>query len=144
MDFLGLFLGRSISSRGGCSYWLLSGTCHQCHSKNDMLHVVSTWCLSFSPDSISRNQTSREITLNFLLNRSLFFLIFSNVLVSRTLTLPVNIYTWKKKKPCSPGARKFSLPHARPGHENFRCPGRAWFLLLPSVNVHWKCKCAAH
>ena len=33
---------------------------------------------------------------------------------------------------------------SRPGHENFRCPGRAWFLLLPSENVHWKCKCAAH
>ena len=29
-------------------------------------------------------------------------------------------------------------------HENFRCPGREWFLLLPSENVHWKCKCAAH
>ena len=25
--------------------------------------------------------------------------------------------------------------------ENFRCPGRAWLLLLPSENVHWKCKC---
>ena len=24
------------------------------------------------------------------------------------------------------------------------CPGQAWCLLLPSVNVHWKCKCAAH
>ena len=32
--------------------------------------------------------------------------IFSDVLVSSTLTLPVNIYTWKKKKPCSPGATK--------------------------------------
>ena len=31
---------------------------------------------------------------------------FSDVLVSSTLTLPVNIYTWKKKKPCSPGASK--------------------------------------
>ena len=29
-------------------------------------------------------------------------------------------------------------------YENFRCPGRAWFLLLPSENVHWKCKCASH
>ena len=35
--------------------------------------------------------------------------IFSDVLVSSTLTLPVNIYTWKKKKPCSLGAREFSL-----------------------------------
>ena len=33
-------------------------------------------------------------------------LIFSDVLVSSTLTLPVNIYTWKKKKPCSPGETK--------------------------------------
>ena len=33
---------------------------------------------------------------------------------------------------------------SRPGHENFRCPGRAWFLLLPSEIVHWKCQCAAH
>ena len=37
------------------------------------------------------------------------FLIFSDVLVSSTLTLPVNIYTWKKKKPCSPGATKIFL-----------------------------------
>ena len=27
---------------------------------------------------------------------------------------------------------------------NFRCPAQAWFLLLPSENVHWKCKRAAH
>ena len=25
------------------------------------------------------------------------------------------------------------------GHENFGFPERAWFLLLPSENVHWKC-----
>ena len=25
---------------------------------------------------------------------------------------------------------------SRPGHENFRCPGRAWFHLLPSERVH--------
>ena len=33
---------------------------------------------------------------------------------------------------------------SRLGHENSRCPERAWFLLLPSENVHWKRKCAAH
>ena len=47
-----------------------------------------------------------------------------DVLVSSTLTLPVNIFTWKKEKPYSPGATKI--------------------LLLPSENVHLKCKCAAH
>ena len=35
------------------------------------------------------------------------FLIFNDVLVSSTLTLPVNIFTWKKGKPCSSGATKF-------------------------------------
>ena len=40
-------------------------------------------------------------------------MIFSDVLVSSTLTLPVNIYTWKKKKPCSPGATKIFVPRAR-------------------------------
>ena len=38
--------------------------------------------------------------------------IFNDALVSSILTLPVNIFTWKKEKPCSPGARKFSLPQA--------------------------------
>ena len=38
--------------------------------------------------------------------------IFNDVLVSSTLTLPVNIFTWKKKKLCSPGAGKFSFPWA--------------------------------
>ena len=33
---------------------------------------------------------------------------------------------------------------SRLGHENSRCPERAWFLLLTSENVHWKRKCAAH
>ena len=65
-----------------------------------------------------------------------FFLTFNDVLVSSTLTLPVNIFTWKKDT----GRRN----HARPGKQKFPCPGRAWFLLLPSENVHWKCKCAAH
>ena len=32
--------------------------------------------------------------------------IFNDVLVSSTLTLPVNIFTWKKEKPCSSGARQ--------------------------------------
>ena len=40
---------------------------------------------------------------------SFSFLIFNDELVSSTLTLPVNIFTWKKEKPCSPGARKLSL-----------------------------------
>ena len=44
------------------------------------------------------------IPLFLLLN----FLTFNDVLVSSTLTLPVNIFTWKKKKPCSPGARKLA------------------------------------
>ena len=35
------------------------------------------------------------------------FLIFNDVLVSSTLTLSVNIFTWKKEKQCSPGATKF-------------------------------------
>ena len=35
------------------------------------------------------------------------FLIFNDALVSSTLALPVNIFTWKKEKPCSPGQRKF-------------------------------------
>ena len=30
--------------------------------------------------------------------------IFNDGLVSSTLTLPVNILTWKKEKPCPPGA----------------------------------------
>ena len=37
------------------------------------------------------------------------FLIFNDVLVSSTLTLPVNIFTWKKEKPCSTGARKLYI-----------------------------------
>ena len=48
---------------------------------------------------------------------------FNDALVSSTRTLPVKIFTWKKEKPCSPGAQK-----------NFPCAGRAWFLLLPSEN----------
>ena len=42
---------------------------------------------------------------NFIL--FLFFLIFNDALESSTLTLPVNILTWKKGKPCSPRATKF-------------------------------------
>ena len=41
---------------------------------------------------------------------SFSFLIFNDVLVSSTLTLPVNIFTWKKEKPCSPGATKIFVP----------------------------------
>ena len=33
--------------------------------------------------------------------------IFNDVLVSSTLTLPVNIFTWKKEKLCSSGETKF-------------------------------------
>ena len=41
-------------------------------------------------------------------------MIFNDVLVSSTLTLvPVNIFTWKKEKPCSPGATKMFVPRAR-------------------------------
>ena len=58
---------------------------------------------------------------------------FNDALVSSTRTLPVKIFTWKKEKPCSPGARKI-----------FLCLGRAWSLLLPSEILHWKCTCAAH
>ena len=36
------------------------------------------------------------------------------------------------------------LVSSTPGQRKFSCPGRAWFLLLQSVNVHWKCKSAAH
>ena len=43
---------------------------------------------------------------------SFSFLIFNDVLVSSTLTLPVNIFTWKKKKPCSPGTTKIFVPWA--------------------------------
>ena len=71
--------------------------------------------------------------------------------------------TWKEEKSCSPGTTRIFVPRARIelttlrilhvywmflplnrrvassilgwGHENFLCPGRAWFLLLPS----WKC-----
>ena len=49
-----------------------------------------------------------------------FFLIFNDVLVSSTFTLPVNISLGRRRN------------HTRPGHENFRCSGRVWFLLLPS------------
>ena len=71
--------------------------------------------------------------------------------------------TWMEEKSCSPGTTRIFVPRARIelmtlrilyvyrmflplnrrvassilgwGHENFLCPGRAWFLLLPS----WKC-----
>ena len=39
--------------------------------------------------------------------------IFNDILVSSTLTLPVNIFTWKKEKVCSPGATKIFVPWAR-------------------------------
>ena len=46
--------------------------------------------------------------------------IFNDVLVSSTLTLTVNIYTWKKKK-----------PYARRGNENFRArPGEHGFFFF--------------
>ena len=51
-------------------------------------------------------------SVSCVVSASFSFLIFNDVLVSSTLTLPVNIFTWKKEKPCSPGARKFSLPRA--------------------------------
>ena len=41
---------------------------------------------------------------------SFSFLIFNDVLVSSTLTLPVNIFSWKKEKPCSPRATKIFVP----------------------------------
>ena len=47
---------------------------------------------------------------------SFSFLIFNDVLVSSTLTLPVNIFTLEKEKPCSPGAVKISMP---PGEHGF-------------------------
>ena len=47
--------------------------------------------------------------LVFLLLVSVFF-IFNDVLVSSRLTRPVNIFTWKKEKPCSPGAQIFVAP----------------------------------
>ena len=34
---------------------------------------------------------------------SFFFFNFNDVLPSSTLILPVNIFTWKKEKQCSPG-----------------------------------------
>ena len=38
---------------------------------------------------------------------------FNDALVSSTRTLPGKIFTWKKEKPCSPGARKiFFVPRA--------------------------------
>ena len=44
------------------------------------------------------------------------YFFFNDILVSRTLTLPVNIFTWKKEKPCSPGAQKISVA---PGEHGF-------------------------
>ena len=48
-----------------------------------------------------------------LLGTTSVALIFNDVLVSSTLRLPVNIFTWKKKKPCSRGATKIFVPRAR-------------------------------
>ena len=55
---------------------------------------------------------NRLVVLNTSLLNKKVLLIFNDLLVSSRPTLPVNIFTWKKKKPCSPGARKFSLPRA--------------------------------
>ena len=38
-------------------------------------------------------------------------------------------------------SRKFD---SRPGHENFRCPGRAWFLLIPRGKYSPEYMCVAH
>ena len=48
---------------------------------------------------------------------SFSFSIFNDVLVSSTLTLPVNIFTWKKEKPCSPRATKIFV--VSPSSKNF-------------------------
>ena len=37
-------------------------------------------------------------------------------------TLPVNIFTWKKEKPCSPGATKIFVPQARIELATFQIP----------------------
>ena len=37
-------------------------------------------------------------------------------------TLPVNILTWKKEKPCSPGATKMFVPRARIELATFQIP----------------------
>ena len=46
--------------------------------------------------------------------------IFNDILVSSTLTLPVNIYTWKKEKPCSPGATKIFVAPGKHGFSFFQ------------------------
>ena len=64
---------------------------------------------------------------------SLFFfffgfllLIFHDVLVSSTLTVPVNICTWKKEKPCSPGTTKIFVSRARIELATFRILDRTF------------------
>ena len=87
---------------------------------------------------------------------------FNDTLVSSTRTFPVNIFNLEggetmlardkgnfhapgKDRPCDPPVQWLERPifivfggsrvRFLPGHRNFLCPGRAWFLLLPS----WKC-----
>ena len=50
---------------------------------------------------------TRLCSVSRVASASFSCLIFNDVLVSSTLTLPVNIFTWKKEKPCSPGATKW-------------------------------------
>ena len=57
---------------------------------------------------------------------SFFFLIFHDVLVSSTLIVPVNIFTLKKEKPCSPGATKIFVSRARIELATFRILDRTF------------------
>ena len=62
---------------------------------------------------------------NFL-KKFFYFLIFNDVPVSSTLTLPVNNFTWKNEKPCSLGATKIFVPWARIELATFRILGRTF------------------
>ena len=58
--------------------------------------------------------------------RPAYSVIFNGVLVSSTLTLPVNIFTWKKEKPCSPRRTKIFVARARIKLATFRILDRTF------------------
>ena len=45
--------------------------------------------------------TSILCSVSLVASSSFSKVIFNDALVSSTLTLPVNVFTWKKQKPCS-------------------------------------------
>ena len=69
-----------------------------------------------------------EIFLNFN---------FNDALVSSTRTLPVKIFTWKKEKPCSPGARKIFCAPGEHGLSFFqvKCYTGSVRVLLTSASL---------